>query len=51
MISCILLRYYGKRRGGFKKRGGIKGREIKRLVFSKKKPRVYPIFWGRCTTT
>ena len=37
MISCILMRYYGKRRGGFKRRGGIKGREIKRLVFSKKK--------------
>ena len=32
-ISCILMRYYGKRRGGFKRTGGIKGREIKRLVF------------------
>jgi hypothetical protein len=32
-ISCILMRYYGKRKGGFKRRGGIKGREIKRLVF------------------
>jgi hypothetical protein len=32
-ISCILIRCYGKRKGGFKRRGGIKGREIKRLVF------------------
>jgi hypothetical protein len=24
---------YGKRKGGFKRRGGIKGREIKRLMF------------------
>jgi hypothetical protein len=32
-ISSILMRYYSKRRGGFKRRGGIKGREIKRLVF------------------
>jgi hypothetical protein len=32
-ISYILMRYYGKRRRGFKRRGGIKGKEIKRLVF------------------
>jgi hypothetical protein len=38
------MRYYGKRRGGFKRRGGIKGREIKRLVFLKRKPRVYLVF-------
>jgi len=30
MISCILTRYYGKRRGGFKRRVGIKGRKIKK---------------------
>jgi len=30
-ISC--MRCYGKRKGGFKRRGGIKWREIKRLVF------------------
>jgi len=29
------MRCYGKRQGGFKRRGGIKGREIKRLVFQK----------------
>jgi hypothetical protein len=29
-ISCILTRYYGKRREGFKRRGGVKGREMKR---------------------
>jgi hypothetical protein len=33
-----------QRRGGFKTGGGIKGREIKRLVFLKKKPRVYSVF-------
>jgi len=32
-ISCILMRCHGKRKGGFKRRGGIKWREIKRLVF------------------
>jgi len=31
-ISCILMRCYGKRKGGFRRRGGIKGRKIKRLV-------------------
>jgi len=30
---CILMRCYGKRKGGFKRRGGIKAREIKRLMF------------------
>ena len=32
-ISCILMRCYGKRKGGFKRRSGIKWREIKKLVF------------------
>jgi hypothetical protein len=32
-ISCILMRCDGKRKGGFKRRGGIKREEIKRLVF------------------
>jgi hypothetical protein len=43
-IPCILTMYYGKRRGGFIRISSIKGREIKRLVFLKKKPKVYPIF-------
>jgi len=38
------MRYYGERRGGLKKKGGIKRGEIKRLVFSKKKPKVYLVF-------
>jgi len=33
VISCILMRCYGKRKGRFKRRAGIKGGEIKRLVF------------------
>jgi hypothetical protein len=33
VISCILMRCYGKRKGRFKRRGDIKGSEIKRLVF------------------
>jgi hypothetical protein len=48
-ISYIMMRFFYKRRGGFKRRCGIKGREIKRLVFYKKKPRVYVVFYGRCS--
>jgi hypothetical protein len=40
-ISCILMRCYGKRK---ERRAGIKAREIKRLMFKKKNPRVYPVF-------
>jgi hypothetical protein len=33
VISCISMRCYGKRKDRFRRRGGINGREIKRLVF------------------